>query len=123
MRKYFSKLAAAGLALALIAGVASPALAHAVVVSAMPSAEQQVAPGAVDIRLEFNSRIDKLRSRLQLTAPDGAKADVAIDPDGEPNILAGKTAALSAGAYVLRWQVLAIDGHITRGDIPFTVGN
>jgi methionine-rich copper-binding protein CopC len=24
---------------------------------------------------------------------------------------------------VLRWQVLAIDGHITRGDIPFVVGN
>jgi hypothetical protein len=25
------------------------------------------------------------------------------------------------GAYVVRWQVLAIDGHITRGDVPFTV--
>jgi methionine-rich copper-binding protein CopC len=21
----------------------------------------------------------------------------------------------------VRWQVLAIDGHITRGDVPFTV--
>ena len=127
MRKYLRKLAAAGLAAglmwALIAGVASPALAHAVVVSAVPRAEQQVARGVVDIQLEFNSRIDKVRSRLQLTAPDGAKADIAIDPEGEPNIVAGKTAALSAGAYVLRWQVLAIDGHITRGDIPFMIGN
>jgi hypothetical protein len=26
-----------------------------------------------------------------------------------------------AGPYVVRWQVLAIDGHITRGDVPFTV--
>ena len=25
------------------------------------------------------------------------------------------------GRYVVRWQVLAIDGHITRGDVPFTV--
>ena len=37
--------------------------------------------------------------------------------------LVRSTDALSPGAYVLRWQVLAIDGHITRGDIPFVVGN
>ncbi|WP_245326709.1 copper resistance protein CopC, partial [Bradyrhizobium sacchari] len=24
-------------------------------------------------------------------------------------------------AWHLRWQVLSVDGHITRGDIPFTV--
>ena len=24
------------------------------------------------------------------------------------------------GEWRLRWQVLSIDGHITRGDIPFT---
>jgi copper resistance protein C len=29
--------------------------------------------------------------------------------------------ALTAGDYVARWQVLAVDGHITRGDVPFTV--
>jgi hypothetical protein len=28
---------------------------------------------------------------------------------------------LIPGAYVVRWQVLAVDGHITRGDVPFTV--
>jgi methionine-rich copper-binding protein CopC len=28
---------------------------------------------------------------------------------------------LGSGAYRLRWQVLAVEGHITRGDIPFTV--
>jgi methionine-rich copper-binding protein CopC len=31
------------------------------------------------------------------------------------------TVTLTPGTYVLRWQVLAIDGHITRGDVPFTV--
>jgi methionine-rich copper-binding protein CopC len=28
---------------------------------------------------------------------------------------------LMSGQYRLRWQVLAIDGHLTRGDIPFSV--
>ena len=31
------------------------------------------------------------------------------------------SATLTPGAYVMRWQVLAVDGHITRGDVPFTV--
>jgi len=33
------------------------------------------------------------------------------------------TVSLVPGLYSLRWQVLAVDGHITRGDVPFTVGD
>jgi methionine-rich copper-binding protein CopC len=80
-----------------------------------------VPAGKLAIRIEFNSRIDKLRSRLQVRTPSGAKTDVSIDSAGMPDIVTGTTSELTAGAYVLRWQVLAIDGHITRGDIPFTV--
>lgn len=109
--------------MALLAGAAAPAAAHAVIVAAAPSAEQSVAPGKLAVRIEFNVRIDKERSRLQLTPPGGARSDVAIEPGGEPNVIAGTTGGLAAGAYVLRWQVLAIDGHITRGDIPFTVND
>jgi methionine-rich copper-binding protein CopC len=29
--------------------------------------------------------------------------------------------SLQAGKYLIRWQALAPDGHITRGEIPFTV--
>ena len=122
MRKYIGNLASAAVAAALVAG-AAPAWAHAVIVSASPTTNEQVAPGKLPVRIEFNSRIDKARSRLQVTAPAGDKSDVPIDPSGEPNVVAGTTGALSPGAYVLRWQVLAIDGHITRGDIPFVVGN
>ena len=102
---------------------AAPAWAHAVIVSASPTANQHVAPGELPVRIEFNSRIDKVRSRLQVMAPAGDKTDVPIDQAGDPNVVAGTTGALGPGAYVLRWQVLAIDGHITRGDIPFVVGN
>ena len=122
MRKYIGNLASTAVAAALVAG-AAPAWAHAVIVSASPTTNELVAPGKLPVRIEFNSRIDKARSRLQVTAPAGDKADVPIDPSGEPNVVAGTTGALSPGAYVLRWQVLAIDGHITRGDIPFVVGN
>ena len=123
MRKWLRNLAAAGFTAALSAAAAGPAQAHAIILAASPSAEQRVAPGKLAIRIEFNSRIDKERSRLQLIAPDGAKSDIAIEPAGDPNVISGTTGELGDGAYVLRWQVLAVDGHITRGDIPFSVGN
>lgn len=121
MRKMLRNLAAL-LLLGTAAALPVPALAHAVVVKAQPALDQEVAAGPLDIRLEFNSRIDKERSRLQLTAPDGTRSDVPIAEGGEPTVLMAQVPALPPGAYTLRWQVLAVDGHITRGDIPFTVG-
>lgn len=122
MRKKLAYLAALCLMQGLLGGWPVAAFAHAVVVKAQPALDQQVASGPVAIRLEFNSRIDKARSKLQLTAPDGGKSDLKIDAEGEPNVLTATTPPLAPGAYSLRWQVLAIDGHITRGDIPFTAG-
>jgi methionine-rich copper-binding protein CopC len=72
------------------------------------------------LHLRYNSRIDRARSRLTLTRPDHGKDTVAIAPDGPPDIINAHL-DLAPGAYVLRWQVLAVDGHITRGDVPFTV--
>jgi methionine-rich copper-binding protein CopC len=111
------------MAAALMIAGGDAAWAHAVIIAATPTADQHVATGKLAVRIEFNSRIDKARSRLQVMAPAGARNDVPIDPAGEPNIVTGTTGGLAPGAYVLRWQVLAIDGHITRGDIPFVVGN
>jgi copper resistance protein C len=122
MREYIGNLAAAAIAAAFVAG-AAPAWAHAVIVSASPTANEHVASGKLPVRIEFNSRIDKARSRLQVMAPAGDKIIVPIDQIGDPNVVAGTTGDLTPGAYVLRWQVLAVDGHITRGDIPFVVGN
>ena len=46
---------------------------------------------------------------------------IAIKPTTEPDLLQGLLPPLAPGRYRLRWQVLALDGHITRGDIPFTI--
>jgi methionine-rich copper-binding protein CopC len=35
--------------------------------------------------------------------------------------LTSQAQALNPGEYRIRWQVLASDGHITRGEIPFQV--
>jgi methionine-rich copper-binding protein CopC len=98
----------------------SSAQAHAILVESQPAVSSKVAPGEVVFRLRYNSRIDRARSRVSLMQADAADAVLPIGPGDPPDMLTTH-ATLQAGAYTLRWQVLAIDGHITRGDLPFTV--
>jgi methionine-rich copper-binding protein CopC len=108
-------------ALALMMASAFPALAHAILVESTPAVLGSVPAGHVDVRLRFNSRIDRGRSRVTLIKPDRSSVVVPIISTGSDDVLILAT-ELSPGAYTLRWQVLAIDGHITRGDVPFQVG-
>jgi methionine-rich copper-binding protein CopC len=94
--------------------------AHAVIIDSIPAVDATVAADS-DVTLHFNSRIDHQRSRLTLIAQDGVATLLAISPDSEPDVVAAKMTGLAAGQYRLRWQVLAIDGHLTRGDIRFSV--
>lgn len=98
----------------------SPADAHAILLGSQPPIGGSVPAGRVTFDLRYNSRIDRARSRLTLTRPDHTQSSLPIAADGAPEVV-GTTAILVPGTYVLRWQVLAIDGHITRGDLPFRV--
>jgi methionine-rich copper-binding protein CopC len=97
------------------------ASAHAIIVSSQPTAGATIGKDAVAIRLRFNSRIDHARSRLKLLAPDGAEQALTPAADTPADELNADAKSLAPGAWRLHWQVLSVDGHITRGDIPFTV--
>jgi methionine-rich copper-binding protein CopC len=116
-------LTALGLAAVTLAAtsVPLPALAHAIVLESRPAPNAAVTQGDVPVELRFNSRIDRKRSRLTLAGPNGSSAQVPIEEEGPPDRLAGKAAGLAPGEYRLKWQVLSVDGHITRGEIPFRV--
>ncbi len=100
---------------------ATPAKAHAIITEATPALNSAVAGPHVPIELHFNSRIDHHRSRLTLVRPDGTSAPLPIGEDSAPDVVAAAGEGLVPGHYRLRWQVLSVDGHITRGDIPFDV--
>jgi methionine-rich copper-binding protein CopC len=108
--------------LPLLAAVLLPSLAqaHAILEESAPPAGASVKSGPLDLHLRYNSRIDRARSRLTLIRPDHTRDTVAIVPDSPPDIIDAHL-DLVPGAYVIRWQVLAVDGHITRGDVPITV--
>ena len=106
---------------AIIALSPGIACAHAIVVAAQPAMNSTVAQGELEIRLDFNSQIDRKRSRLSLQRPDGSESVIALAPDGPAGVLAGRALATLSGRWKLRWQVLSLDGHITRGEVRFSV--
>ena len=96
-------------------------LAHAVLVSSQPVVNGTVSGPDVAVVLKYNSRVDMEHSSLTLLDPDGKVEKIVITSESEPGVLSAKLTGLVKGAYVLRWQVLATDGHITRGKVPFQV--
>jgi methionine-rich copper-binding protein CopC len=93
--------------------------AHAILRSAAPASNEVVHGATVRVLLQFSSRIDVKRSRLILLLPDGGERVLLVDQPS-PDTVRSDVAGLEPGRYLLRWQVLADDGHITRGELPFS---
>jgi hypothetical protein len=106
---------------ALMAATPRTALAHAVLVRSTPQKNATVSGPDITINLKYNSRVDGARSTLSLLKPDGTVERIGTPAQPAPDVLSAIGRGLAKGAYVLRWQVLATDGHITRGEVPFQV--
>jgi methionine-rich copper-binding protein CopC len=108
-------------ALTILLLIATPSFPHAVLVAARPAVNGSVSGPDIDVELRFNSRIDAARSRLTLVLPNQRLRPVSLLASVTPATLDAHVTGLGSGDYRLRWQVLAIDGHITRGEVPFQV--
>jgi len=108
------------MAMALLVGTVF-VQAHAILKETRPAANSKVPGPDVPIMLKYNVRIDAKLSKLQLLHPDNSTTDLKIEEQTSADTLNSKATGLKPGAYRIRWQVLAPDGHITRGEVPFTV--
>jgi copper resistance protein C len=112
------------LLLILVLTVASMHLeGHAILKSSSPANGGFVTSPDVPVKLTFNVRVDVARSKLQLVMPDASIVELPVVKWPSPDTLVSKLMGLKPGVYAIRWQVLAPDGHISRGEIPFTVRN
>jgi methionine-rich copper-binding protein CopC len=116
MRRRFGTLLFA----ATCAFASASASAHAILIDSTPKPNGTLPAGHVTLVFKYNSKIDQGRSRLTLVKPDKSETVLPVTAGPMPNELDSST-ELAPGAYVIRWQALALDGHITRGDVPFTV--
>ena len=110
----------AGIAVAILV-VAGFVEGHAILIATTPAANSKVAGPDVPIILKYNVRVDAKLSKVLLLNPDNSTAELKLDEQKSADTLTSKATGLKPGAYRIRWQVLAPDGHITRGEIAFTV--
>ena len=96
------------------------AFAHAHLLLSTPGANATVHGPEVAFELHYNSRVDARHSVLTLVTGDGRTEPLALDRQSSAANL-NAHATLKPGSYTLRWQALSTDGHITRGEIPFSV--
>lgn len=95
--------------------------AHAILRESTPALNSTVQGPDLDVSMRFNVRIDGTRSRVLLVAPDGTSTALALAKQSNDAILQTHATGLKSGVYKLQWKVLASDGHMSSGVIPFTV--
>lgn len=116
-----ARVAGVLLMLALFLVCSPRAFAHAVLVRSTPADGAVLHTGNITFTLDYNSRIDERRSVLQLTGSGSQAIALTTETPTGPAQLKAAARGLKSGVYHLAWQVLAEDGHITRGAITFTV--
>jgi methionine-rich copper-binding protein CopC len=119
-RFIFTRGPAAALLLSL--GLASPALAHANLVSATPAAKAMAMPPPTELRLKFSEGIELKFSKVKLTGPDKKVIEtgpVRLAPGDNTTLIIPLTTPLPDGKYTVDWEVVSIDSHKTRGTYDF----
>ena len=97
--------------------------AHAIVIESNPreGAVLKQAPGRVQLR--FNVKIEKALTRVTLTKDN--KQAIALPKidfnQGAPDRIEVPLPPLESGNYIMRYSVLAADGHATQGVLRFSI--
>ncbi len=96
--------------------------AHAIVLESNPGHDARLAAPPARAVLRFNSKLEHGLSHASLEDSQGRMliASLALQPGG-PDRLSIPLPVLGPGTYVLRYRVLATDGHITAGVLRFHV--
>ena len=103
-----------------------PAAAHANLVQSDPPAQSSVTRAPAQIQLLFSEAIEPRflevsvldRERKQVDAGDARLVN------GTNDTVVASLGDLPPGVYTISWQVVsAVDGHTTRGLVPFNVGD
>ncbi|MFE9691434.1 copper resistance CopC/CopD family protein [Micromonospora sp. NPDC005806] len=125
-RRWAARLGtAAGLLVTLVAlllGPATPASAHAVLVSTSPTASAVVPNAPAEVVLTFSEGVRKVPGKIRVIAPDGSRAD-----RGEPTFKGAVVtipvdSAGARGTYLVSYRVISADSHPVSGAFTYSVG-
>jgi copper transport protein len=102
---------------------ASPASAHAALISTNPTQGSVVGGPRTEVVLTFSEPVQPVRGRIRVLAPDSERID-----NGEPTV-AGPVVTIPLraadeplGTYLVTYRVISADGHPVAGSFTFSAG-
>jgi methionine-rich copper-binding protein CopC len=124
MRKVFTT---AGVALVLLVTMATPALAHNVLISTDPAKGAELTTGPTKVTLTFDQYVqtggaNEDVNQIAVTGP-GGKGQWAQGPvTVSNNLVSSPVLPLGpAGVYTIGYRILSADGHAVTGESTFTL--
>ncbi|MER5703581.1 copper resistance protein CopC [Micromonospora sp. NPDC002296] len=107
---------------ALLLAPATPASAHAVLVSSSPAASAVVPGGPAEVVLTFSEPVRKVAGKIRVIAPDGARADRG-EPAFESTVVTVPVdPSAGRGTYLVSYRVISADSHPVSGAFTYSVG-
>jgi methionine-rich copper-binding protein CopC len=106
--------------LLMVAGLATPAAAHAFLQHASPGAGDTLASAPKEISLAFTKALEPTFSGVEVTDATGQDVEAATPAisGGTVNVV---LKPLAAGIYHVAWHAVSVDAHRTEGAYSFTI--
>jgi copper resistance protein C len=109
-----------GLACLLALGLAGSVAAHAELVESDP-ADGETIRTSYELRATFSEPLASEGSNVIVRHETSGQEVASGGVDDEPDTMVVELPELPGGEYVARWTARGDDGHVTRGEIRFTV--
>ena len=97
------------------------ASAHAYPVNVSPADGSTIAQPPREVRVQFTEGVELEFSRIDVKNAGGEKVTQGTLRKIANDSLAIDLKPLAPGSYIIEWQVLSVDTHITEGRLCFTV--
>lgn len=109
-------------ACAVLFGSASPASAHAELVTTDPGSDSVVAAAPTEITLQFSERVAVQPDGIRVLTGTGERVDMGTASASGSVATSPLKSGLGDGGYVVSWRAISADGHPIRGSFTFSVG-
>jgi copper transport protein len=110
--------------LGLVVAGATPAFAHAELVSTDPQAGGVYDEAPKTLTLRYSEPVEASLGAVRVYDGRGGRLDIdkPSHPDGKPSAVRVDLGDLRDGSYVVTWRVISADAHPVRGAFTFQVG-
>jgi copper transport protein len=108
--------------LAALLAPASPAGAHAALLTSSPAPGSIVGQSPIEVTVTFSEAITPVQDRVQVLAPDGKRISGTATATGAVLHIPVRRADRPLGTYLVSYRVISADSHPVGGGLTFSVG-